>query len=589
MESTKALSDASGEPVKPEPAGETPLADDTSLPGPFPQGVLSGITHLLISEGPPDRVLEAVAEALAELVPHDTLTLYRVEEGRRHLRPVLVRDIYAQEILDMGPIAFGTGITGIAAESGTPQLVNDAHLDPRAVRIPNTPLEPESLLAVPLMARDQLKGVLTMHRVGEGNGFTLQEFKLAILFSDLAALAMDNAQIRARLEAEVITDHLTALYNHRYFHERLGEELRRSNRQRTRVGLLIYDIDDFKRVNDTFGHLVGDQVLQAVASISRETCRTEDVLCRIGGEEFAVILPGSTIEEATAVAERLREGIAQMDFQPVGRITVSVGVAEGPLHASSPRELISCADLALLEAKVAGKDRVLVYRSDEKRRSHRTGLVGSPATQGPALPGSGIKARLAEMAARGERRSMAHLRVLQNLSARLNRLNDVREIGEAIATELRSLIDYHNCRVFLIQSDAETLLPIAFRGNLAEYQDETFDMLKTAVGIGITGHVAATGQPHYAPDANVDPYAVTIGDTEDIDESLLAVPLLYGDRVIGVIVLAKLGIDQFDEEDMRLLEALASSAAIAFENARLLQMERESAGCREPCSISPRP
>src|SRR5262249_40538645 len=185
--------------------------------------------------------------------------------------------------------------------------------------------------------------------------------KQTILFSELAALAIDNAQIRTRLEAEVVTDHLTALFNHRFFHERLAEELRRANRQRSTVGLLIYDIDDFKRVNDTYGHLVGDQVLQAVASLSRERCRLEDIICRIGGEEFGVILPGATLEDATALAERIRAGIASVAFPLVGRVTVSVGVAEGPLHASSPRELITCADLALLDAKATGKDRVLVF------------------------------------------------------------------------------------------------------------------------------------------------------------------------------------------------------------------------------------
>src|SRR5207247_10019440 len=147
-----------------------------------------------------------------------------------------------------------------------------------------------------------------VYRLGDGNHFSLEEFKQTILFSELAALAIDNAQIRTRLEAEVVTDHLTALYNHRFFHERLAEELRRANRQRSAVGLLIYDIDDFKRVNDTYGHLVGDQVLQGVASVSRETCRLEDVICRIGGEEFGVILPVAALAESTALVARVRAG-----------------------------------------------------------------------------------------------------------------------------------------------------------------------------------------------------------------------------------------------------------------------------------------
>jgi diguanylate cyclase (GGDEF)-like protein len=559
------------------PHGETTPA---SLPG----GVLSGITRLLVSAGPPDLVLAAVADALTEVVPHDTLTLFQVDAPLRVLRPMLVRDAYAQEILAMGAVPYGKGITGMAAETRVPQLVNDAHLDPRAARIPDTPDEPESMVAIPLIARDELKGVLCLYRLGDDNHFTLQEFKLAILFSELAALAMDNAQIRTRLEAEVITDHLTALYNHRHFHERLAEELRRANRRHSSVGLLIYDIDDFKRVNDTYGHLVGDQVLQGVASVSRETCRLEDVICRIGGEEFGIILPGYTLDEAATLAERLRQGVAGVSFPLVGRIRVSVGVAAAPMHAASPRELITCADLALLEAKMAGKNRVLVYQGrplmagdegvapdpEETRQPDGAGRVGTASAHG-------TQARLAGLAARGELRSVAHLKLVHSLSARLNRLNDVRQIGEAITGELRSLIDYHNCRVFLLGSDDETLIPIAFRGTLTEYQGETYDALILKVGAGLTGHVALTGHSYYTPDANKDPYAVTIPGTPDLDESILAVPLLYADRAIGVVVLSKLGIDQFDQEDMLLLEAMASSAAIAFENARLLQVEHEAA------------
>jgi diguanylate cyclase (GGDEF)-like protein len=549
----------------------------------FPEATLSDITHLLVSEESPSKVLEAVADALAELVPHDSFMLFRADVPLRVLRPVLVRDPYEAEIMAAGATAFGMGISGLVAESRIPQLVNDAHLDPRAEQIPGTPDEPESMLALPLLAREELKGVLLLSRIGEGARFRIQEFKLAIVFSELAALAIDNAETRSRLEAEVITDHLTALYNHRYFHERVAEEIRRATRQRTSLGLVLFDLDDFKRINDSYGHLVGDQVLQGVASITRETCRMEDVICRFGGEEFAVILPGGNLAEARAVAERLRVAIRSVSFPTVGRVTVSLGVCEGPLHAASSRELIACADVALLEAKAKGKDRVEVYE-DQLRME----LWESENGDGAPLDsiagwstghgyGRGIHARLAELDARGESRSVAQLRMLQSLSAKLNRLHSVPEIGEAITAELRSLIDYHNCRVYLLALDDETLIPIAFRGVLTEYEGETYDALLTKVGEGLTGRVAETGVTLYAPDANVDPFAVTIDGTPELDESLLGVPMRYGDRVIGVLVLSKLGIDQFDEEDIRLLEALAASAGVAFENARLLQAERESA------------
>jgi signal transduction histidine kinase/GAF domain-containing protein len=191
----------------------------------------------------------------------------------------------------------------------------------------------------------------------------------------------------------------------------------------------------------------------------------------------------------------------------------------------------------------------------------------------------GTRRRDAEQIASGERelRSVAQLNMLHNLAARLNRLNDVQGIGEAITAELKTLIDYHNCRVYLLAPDGSTLEPVAFRGELTEYQGETHDDLVTRVGEGITGHVAETRESFYAPDARKVPFARLIPGTADVLESILAAPLQYGDRVTGVIMLSNLGYDKFDDEDMRMLEVLAAHAAIAFENARLFQMEREAA------------
>src|SRR5207244_6543765 len=155
--------------------------------------------------------------------------------------------------------------------------------------------------------------------------------------------------------------------------------------------------------------------------------------------------------------------------------------------------------------------------------------------------------------------------------------NDGGQIPEAITGELRALIDYHDCRVHLISEDGKTLVPIAFRGELSAYQGETFDALVLRVGEGVTGRVAVSGESYYAPNTNVDPYAVLIAGTPELDESLLVVPLRYGSKVIGTVALAKLGIDQFDAEDQRVLEVLASHAAVAIENARLLEQEREQA------------
>jgi len=176
-----------------------------------------------------------------------------------------------------------------------------------------------------------------------------------------------------------------------------------------------------------------------------------------------------------------------------------------------------------------------------------------------------------------ELRSVAQLRMLHALATRLTALDDADAIGEAITTELKTLIDYHNCRIYLLQHDGETLWPVAFHGELTEYESETHEELVSKVGEGITGYAALVGETYYSPDALHDDRGYQIEGTDEIDESILAVPMKVGDRVTGVIVLSNLGTDQFDEEDQRVLEVLASHAGVAYENASLLQKERRAA------------
>jgi signal transduction histidine kinase/putative methionine-R-sulfoxide reductase with GAF domain len=176
-----------------------------------------------------------------------------------------------------------------------------------------------------------------------------------------------------------------------------------------------------------------------------------------------------------------------------------------------------------------------------------------------------------------ELRSAAQLKMLHSLALRLSRLGETRQIAEAITTELKTLIDYHNCRVYLLAEDGFTLEPIVFKGELTEYAGETYEGLVTHVGEGFTGHAVEIGRTYYAADALRDPIGVQIPGTPEVEESILAVPMKVGERVVGVIVLSSLGVDRFDEQDIRVVEVLASHAAVAFENARLLAKEREAA------------
>ena len=192
-------------------------------------------------------------------------------------------------------------------------------------------------------------------------------------------------------------------------------------------------------------------------------------------------------------------------------------------------------------------------------------------------------------APRDPERSDAQLDMLHSLAAKLNVLTDTTEIGDAITGELRTIIDYHNCRVYLLQPDGRTLLPVAFRGELiTEYSRRTSTALVTAMGEGITGTVAATRESLLTPDAREVTFSVTIeGTDDDLLESMLAVPMVAGDDVVGVIVLSSLGYGMFDDEDQRMLEVLASHAAVAFQSARLLRgrARRRPGGGRAPAAV----
>jgi HD-GYP domain-containing protein (c-di-GMP phosphodiesterase class II) len=175
--------------------------------------------------------------------------------------------------------------------------------------------------------------------------------------------------------------------------------------------------------------------------------------------------------------------------------------------------------------------------------------------------------------------------MLQSLAGKLNRLNNVQQIGATIATELRLLIDYHNCRVSL--RDGDDLRPIAFVGDHDKRLENTADAYTTKVGVGITGRVAETGESLLVPDALECEFAVKIPGTQDLEESLAVVPLRYGSRVTGVIVISKLGLNQFDEDDVRLLEVLAGQASVALENARLYEQQRlEAEAAKEAAEIA---
>jgi diguanylate cyclase (GGDEF)-like protein len=192
-------------------------------------------------------------------------------------------------------------------------------------------------------------------------GFSAESQELAHWLATQGSIALENAHLHGLVKAQAVTDELTGLANRRRFMEVVELELKRAERFQSPLGLLLVDLDDFKLVNDRFGHGTGDEVLRALSDVFRESLRDVDLAARLGGEEFAVLLPETDYSGAAGVAERLRASLASLELDaPEGErfgVTASFGVAVYP-EAQSADELLRTADAALYRAKAEGKNRV---------------------------------------------------------------------------------------------------------------------------------------------------------------------------------------------------------------------------------------
>lgn len=223
----------------------------------------------------------------------------------------------------------------------------------------------ESLLVLPLITRDEAIGTLVVG-TAEPGGISAERREMLEVIANQVAVSLQNARLYARMEQLATTDELTGLPNRRTFDDKLEEAVARHSRSERKFGLIMLDIDHFKAVNDTYGHAVGDAVLEDVAEVLEESVREIDVPARYGGEEFAVILEETDGEGIRQVAERIRRGVRSLEFQ-AGResfqCTASLGFAVWPDDATDEHAIVEVADEALYASKENGRDRVTA-RSD---------------------------------------------------------------------------------------------------------------------------------------------------------------------------------------------------------------------------------
>lgn len=329
--------------------GERSLA---ALPGtPAGDGYLrlAAILRSLLSEQAVGAVLARIASDLRELVRCDDVVVWELIDDAA-LVPALVDGEDEAEMKALR-ILVGEGITGTAVRDGRLIVSNNAHADPRAGQVPGTAMAPEAIACVPLTARGRSLGALSLYRRGPSRAFEPNDIALVQHFADVAAIALDNAKTVAELERLAGTDDLTGLANRRTFHESLSRFAAMARRHHAPLSLLLLDIDDFKQINDTQGHECGDEALRMFASALRGRVRASDLVARIGGDEFAILLPQTTREEADSVARDLGAHLSGHSTPVV--LEVSIGVAS--CSGASCDALLSEADQALYAQKAARK------------------------------------------------------------------------------------------------------------------------------------------------------------------------------------------------------------------------------------------
>ena len=324
------------------------------------RNAISRLGHVLANTHDREGILDAMVEVALLVVPGD-IAIY--------FRPVGTTQLEASHArgFDVTGLRLGlTGLAGTAAGRGRVTVLGDASSVAEALEVGLDALdgrEPRALrgVAAPMRFGGRLVGVLAVYATAAGRAFTDGEVGLLVSLLGQAEVAINNVDLHEQARREALTDGVTGLWNRRQFDIRLREAIASSQRFGEPFGLAMFDLDDFKRINDTWDHLTGDAALVHFAAILRGVTRDVDLVSRWGGEEFALLMPRTAIDAATVVTQRV---VDQTRAAPLVKgderisFTVSAGVAGFPAHGSTANDVLAAADAALAVAKAGGKDRL---------------------------------------------------------------------------------------------------------------------------------------------------------------------------------------------------------------------------------------
>ena len=378
-----------------------------------------------------------------------------------------------------------------------------------------------SLCAAPLTYRGESLGVLVA-LAPNARVFLPRDVEVLQSFATQAAIALTNARLYEAQQDLASRDPLTGLRNHREFHESLARELERCRRYGGRLSVALFDLDGFKAVNDISGHAEGDRVLRATAEVLTHSCRSSDMAFRVGGDEFALLLPETAAADATAVAERAATQIGS-----------SFGVAVWPDDGPTKEGLLARADDNL-------------YGMKRARPGQRRERVGVP------LPAPGDERNRLALASR--------------LAARVGALLDPEEITRVTVEELWKRFGCYLAVIHRIHDD-ETLRPVAGAGDLV-HEMSGFEDWKQSLHEGINGRVARTGEPALIAETRLDPDYLA-PDAPRQAGSELSVPIRVAGEIWGVVNLESLETAAFSEDDLLLVDTVAAHVGGALHRSRL--------------------
>jgi diguanylate cyclase (GGDEF)-like protein len=301
------------------------------------------------------EVLTLIMGKISELLRPSTWTLLLSDEKRQELHFQIAIGRNSTKIKDVR-IKVGMGLVGWVAQTGEIAVIEDVARDPRFSPEIDGILHPHirSVVCVPLKSKDRTLGVIELINCFEGR-FPDEDLSMLTSLADYAAIAIENAMHVKRIQELTITDDCTNLHNSRYFNYMIDAELSRSKRYNYNFALIFFDLDRFKLVNDTHGHLCGSRLLREIGDLIKQHLRDIDTAYRYGGDEFILLLPQTSKESALLVAKRLCNLLNQTSIKLEEdvhvKITASFGVAAFPVDATSKVELVRLADQAMYRVK----------------------------------------------------------------------------------------------------------------------------------------------------------------------------------------------------------------------------------------------